>query len=110
MPALYELSVQSHWRSKRHVVFSKFAKRTPTDVSWESRLLGRGDVRRQVDDVVKGGCSVFIRRVILRRKPTAQNVITSLRMYDYAWKRIFRMRSSHRTVVKGDIKISNDVF
>ncbi|XP_041378786.1 uncharacterized protein LOC121391111 [Gigantopelta aegis] len=110
LPALYEVAVQSQRRSRRHVVFSRFAKRIPADVGWESRLLGRSDVRRQVDEVVKSGCSLFIRRVTLRSKTTAQNALTSLRLYDYAWRRISRKRSNHRSVVKGDFKISDEAY
>ena len=110
IPALYEVSVQTNFRSRRHVVFNRFCSRIPANARWENRLLNGSDVKRQVDEVVKSGCSIFIRRACLKRKTKVQNAATSLRKYDYAWRRISRKRANHRTLIKGDIKISDEMY
>ncbi|XP_045202198.2 uncharacterized protein LOC123555668 [Mercenaria mercenaria] len=110
VPALYEVAVQTKYRTRRHVVYNKlcrlgFARRT----NWEKCLLGRSDIQKQLDAVVRKGCSVFIRRVVLKKPKINTMLHKSLNRYDYSWKGVRSERVGHRKVTKNSIDISDEM-
>ncbi|KAK3610616.1 hypothetical protein CHS0354_009075 [Potamilus streckersoni] len=104
VPGLYEVAVQMKFRAKKFVVFSKFAKSCR---NWERELLGKADLKAQIDDVIKRKCKVYIRRVILNRRNVEKKVIWDIQNYDYAWSKI-KGRLGHRTVTKANVRISDE--
>ncbi|XP_069133537.1 uncharacterized protein [Argopecten irradians] len=110
-PTLYEFSVQTAAGHKRHIMYSKLCHGLTNDGKWEHRLLGQKDIRSQIEDILSKGCSVAVRRLkLINRKNSKAKAINSLRCYDYAWRRQSSLRTTHRSVVKGSVQISNDVF
>ncbi|KAJ8320927.1 hypothetical protein KUTeg_002514 [Tegillarca granosa] len=108
-PALYEFSVQIAPHSKRYVLYCRSCKGFPSQQSWESRLLGRKDIKNQINDVIEKGCCVFVRRMMLRRS-SSEAVSSALHRYDYAWRRMRKMRNTHRQVEKSLIELSSEKF
>ena len=100
--ALYECAVQRRRRTKRYVVYSVSSSGFKT--SWGSRLLDKR-AKNQVDKVLRQGCSVYIRRAILTSH-TKQEVVQSLKLYDYAWRKLRLHRFIPRRIVKSSIKLS----
>ncbi|KAJ8301215.1 hypothetical protein KUTeg_020202 [Tegillarca granosa] len=92
-PAFYEFSVQAGQDSKKFVLYCRFSKGFLPQQSWESRLLGKNNIRNQINDVILKGCSVSIRRLILRSQ--SKDVSSALRRYDYAWRRMRPIRKTH---------------
>ncbi|KAL3853581.1 hypothetical protein ACJMK2_017115 [Sinanodonta woodiana] len=104
VPALYEIAVQMKFRAKKFVVFSKFAKSCG---NWEKELLGKADLKAQIDDVIKRKCKVYIRRVVLNKRNVENKVMMDIQNYDYAWSKI-KGRLGHRAVTKANVSISDE--
>jgi len=111
-PALYEFSVQTGKHGKRYTVYSKLCRGVNNSASWEARFLGKTDIKSQIGDIIKKGCSVSVRRLIINKRSIKQtnDIASSMRRYDYAWRRQRSERRTHRTVVKSSIQISSDKF
>ncbi|XP_045199051.2 uncharacterized protein LOC123553388 [Mercenaria mercenaria] len=110
VPALYEIAVQTKYRTRKHVVYNKLCRRGfANKANWERCLLGRSDIRTQVNDVVKKNCSVFIRRMVIKTPKINTAARKSLKRYDYAWKALRSERVGHRKVTKDSIDISNEM-
>lgn len=104
-PALFEVAVQgSGGHKKRHVVFSSFSSLCLDTVNWERRLLGVN--RSQVDFILEAGGRVFVRFWIVNKQPLSESPRKCIRRYDYAWKRVRKVRSHPRDVVKGNTIVS----
>ena len=102
-PALYEIGVQSKACGKKFVVFTKFSvKGFDCGKNWERRLFGKSSIRGQLDNVIKHGCKVYIRRSLLAGKRAKNDVKQFLTRYNYAW-------SENREVVKNSVHISNEM-
>ncbi|XP_067677857.1 uncharacterized protein [Haliotis asinina] len=106
-PALYEVGVQKTPYGRKFVVFSKFCRHIPDNVKWETRLFGNKNVKAQVNNVVSQNCSVYVRRVVYRRRSSRLKTLALLKSYDYAWSRP-RSRSCARHVYKQTCTISSD--
>ena len=107
VPALYEVAVQTKYRTRKHVLYSKLC-RSGFNVkrNWERSMFSKSDLKTQIDRVVENKCSVFIRRVLIKGEKKRELVKRSLVNYDYAWKRIRSGRKDHRLVTKTNIDIS----
>ncbi|XP_069133583.1 uncharacterized protein [Argopecten irradians] len=105
--ALYEVSVQTKLRGKRHVMFSKVISGTIDNRDWEYNLLfgAKLRLRRQIKSVIEQGCKVFVRRAILDKK--SLHKVDTLNQYSYAWSRQKDTRQ-HRQVVRDDVVISGE--
>ncbi|XP_052088293.1 uncharacterized protein LOC127725398 [Mytilus californianus] len=98
-PALYEFAVQTAEHCKRYVVYCKCNKGFMLDKgSWESRLLNTPNVRTEVEDVLKKGFRLFVRRFPLKKTCATSNKMTDLGHYDYAWRGQRKERTSPRFV------------
>ncbi|VDI03697.1 Hypothetical predicted protein, partial [Mytilus galloprovincialis] len=98
-PALYEFGQNSWNRSTISFVYCKCNKGFMLDKgSWESRLLNTSDVRTEVEDVLKKGFRLFVRRFPLKKTCTTSNKMTDLGHYDYAWRGQRKERTSPRVV------------
>ncbi|XP_067679209.1 uncharacterized protein [Haliotis asinina] len=106
-PALYEVGVQKTPYGRKFVVFSKFCRHIPDNVKWETRLFGNKNVKAQVNNVVSQNCSVYVRRVVYRRRSSHLKTLALLKSYDYAWRHS-RSRSCARHVSKQTCTISSD--
>ncbi|KAH3864088.1 uncharacterized protein LOC127866744 [Dreissena polymorpha] len=107
VPAIYEVAVQIRQRSRKYVVFSKFSRRGFSGkVSWEKQLIGKKDIKAQIDKVVQKNCNVFVRRADVKTIKTRDEIENAQKRYDYAWQRIRNGRSGHRHVTKTDVDIS----
>lgn len=107
VPALYEVAVQTKFRGRKNVLYSKLCRRGFASIgNWERKFFGKPALRAQVDRVVDKSCHVFIRRVVLKGAKTLDLVKESISNYDYAWKGIRSVRKDHRQVTKGTIDIS----
>ncbi|KAK3585910.1 hypothetical protein CHS0354_038446 [Potamilus streckersoni] len=105
--AFYEVAVQMKFRAKKFVVFSKFVKSCK---NWERKLVGKPDIKAQIDDVIKRHCKVYIRRVVLKRRQVQKKIILDIQNYDYAWCKISGRRLGHRMVTKANVRISDDAL
>ena len=94
-PALYEFAVQTNEHCKRYVVYCKCNKGFVLDKgSWESRLLNKPDVRLEIEDILKKGFRLFVRRFPLGKS----NKSSELDHYDYAWRCQRKERTTPRHV------------
>lgn len=107
IPAMYEVAVQPKDRTRRFVVYCKTSKGFTSKTNWERVLLGKKDIKSQIDKVVKQNCQVNIRRAILRSAKQQEKVKPALKRYDYAWKRISAVRKCHRDCTKMSVHISD---
>ncbi|KAL3852846.1 hypothetical protein ACJMK2_016459 [Sinanodonta woodiana] len=107
VPAFYEMAVQMKFRSKKFVVYSKFVKSCR---NWERKLVGKPDIKAQIDDVIQRKCKVYIRRVVLKRRQVQKKIILDIQNYDYAWSKIPGLRLGHRMVTKANVRISDDAL
>ena len=107
VPALYEVAVQTKYRGRFHVLYSKSCRAGFNGTkNWERCLFSKPGLRTQLDKVVEKKCCVFVRRVLVKGDKTKVEVKRSLVKYDYAWKRIRAVRKDHRLVTKTDVDIS----
>ncbi|XP_060578149.1 uncharacterized protein LOC132735233 [Ruditapes philippinarum] len=111
VPALYEVSVQTNHRAKRHIMYHKLSCKgfRSLNSKWENRLLGNSNITAQIDSVVKKGCCVYIRRVLLTKPKMLNEANKCLTRYDYAWNVVKSERTGHRQVTKNSIDISNEM-
>ena len=86
-PALYEIALQPEKTTKKRVVFYKILPELVDATSWESQILARDEVQREISEAVRKKCSVFLRRAPLAQKASrVQDVMqAALHKYDYAW-------------------------
>ena len=110
IPALYEVAVLPHNRTKKIVVFCKTCKGFTSRSNWEKNLLGRKDIAAQIDAVVKQNCKVYIRRAVLKSVKAKDKVKPAMKRYDYAWKCITSIRKSHRDCSVMSVQISDPSF
>lgn len=107
VPALYEVAVQTKYRGRKHVLYSKLCRLGFSSTgNWERKLFSKSDLKAQIDKVVERKCSVFIRRVLIKGTKASEEVKKSLMKYDYAWKQIRAERKTHRLVTKTEVDIS----
>lgn len=110
VPALYEVAVQTKYRTRKHVVYSKLCRRGFANKNnWEKCLLGRADIRAQIDSVIEKNCKVFVRRAILKNQKANVSARCSLMRYDYAWRGLKAERAGHRKVTKASVEISTEM-
>ncbi|XP_045195672.2 uncharacterized protein LOC123551071 [Mercenaria mercenaria] len=109
VPAVYEIGIQTKTNAKKYVTYSKMCRGFTTKSNWEVKLLGRKDIREQIDNVVKKNCTIFVRRMVLNEDKCKDKVRQALRRYDYAWKGVKLVRDGHRNVSKGEIEISSEM-
>ena len=111
VPALYEVSVQTKFRTKRHVVYNKISPKGFGSMksNWESNLLGKSDITKQIDSIVKKGCCVYVRRLLFKKPKMLDDANKSLGRYDYAWMATKPERAGHRQVTKNSIDISDEM-
>ncbi|XP_060567147.1 uncharacterized protein LOC132725943 [Ruditapes philippinarum] len=111
VPALYEVSVQTKYRAKRHIMYHKLLCKgfRSLESNWENRLFGNSDITTQIDRVVKKGCCVYVRRVLLTKPKMLNEANKCLIRYDYAWNKVKSERTGHRQVTKNSIDISKEM-
>ena len=107
IPAMYEVAVQPKNRARRFVVYCKTSKGFGNKATWEKNLLGKKDIHAQIDEVVRKGCSVYIRRAILKGTKAHEKFKLSMKRYDYMWKPIRSVRKCHRNCTKMSVRISD---
>lgn len=107
---LYEVSVQTHPRGKMHVMYQKITSADLNHKSWE-RYLFQGSKRRryihkrQVKNVIRQGCRVFIRKADIQKRQLKQ--VEKLNKYSYAWARsISGRKRPERLVIKNKKTLS----
>lgn len=103
IPVLYEVGVQTKQHSRKFVVYSKMFRVPLSGTNWESRLLGKKEIKAQIDNVVEKNCNVYVRRMVIKGEHSKNQVKRAMSRYDYAWK---ALRSGQRKVSKGNIDIS----
>ncbi|XP_060069075.1 uncharacterized protein LOC132549169 [Ylistrum balloti] len=105
--AVYEVSVQTKTRGKRHVVYSQIVTRKGNCVDWEHDLLlgGRKRLLNQIQSVVDFGCKVFVRRALVSKRQLSK--LDSLKDYSYAWSPQKFTRKPRR-VVRDNVMISDN--
>ncbi|XP_053395001.1 uncharacterized protein LOC128555732 [Mercenaria mercenaria] len=109
VPAVYEVGVQTNTHARKYVTYSKMCRGFTACSNWENKLLGRKDIRKQIDNLVEKSCSVFVRRMLLKGDKSKDKVRQALKRYDYAWKGLNSVRDGHRIVSKGEIEISSEM-
>lgn len=110
VPALYEIAIQPKYRTKRYVIYNKLSFRGfNCGTNWERRLLGKPDINAEINGVIQHNCSVFVRRVTLKGAKTRDNIVQSLKRYDYAWKIAKSERTGHRQVIKANVTLSHEM-
>ena len=109
--ALYEFSVQHNRGCKRYVVYCRTNKGfILKEGSWESKLLNKPDVRYQIENILKKGCRLYVRRYLINKSSNweKKNYLINKSSnwektlgyrdhYDYAW-RCPRYRKKQRLV------------
>ncbi|CAL1527007.1 unnamed protein product [Lymnaea stagnalis] len=101
--ALFEVSVQSGAKGKKHTVYSRFSSHCFGTAQWETRLLSVAT--SQVDCVLQNGCKVYVRYTLVGQKQKF-SLASAVKRYDYAWKRIKTIRPGARVVTKCGVGIS----
>ena len=107
VPAIYEVAVQPAGRVRPFVVYCKTSKGFSRKSNWEKCLLGKSDIKTQIDKVVKQNCTVFMRRAVLKSEKEQDKLKPALKRYDYAWKSISSVRKCHRDCTKMSVRISD---
>ena len=123
--AIYEVAVQSKCRNnKKYVVYFHVMLNGCLDRPWDSTLFRKNPrLVRQVDDVLKQGCKVYVRRAVLPARnitcnlsgrniviPNLDGLRTFLEAtYDYAWKQRYSGTGrQQRLIVRSGCTLSND--
>ena len=98
-PALYEFAVQTLENGKKYVVYCKCNKGfSKSKASWESKLLSKPEIKKEVEDILSKGGRLFVRRYLLTKSKTSSDKLGDLRHYDYAWRGQRNERTSPRSV------------
>jgi hypothetical protein len=85
--ALYEFSVQHNRGCKRYVVYCRTNKGfILKEESWESKLLNKPDVRFQIEDILKKGCRLYVRRYLINKASNWEKTLGYRDHDDYAWR------------------------
>ena len=117
--AMYEFAVQPQDGARKYPVYYRTTEGFDR-ASWDTYLLRNKRVKGQVDQVIKKGCKLFVRRakldksakpLVLDEKPV--NSVADLKgliqeTYDYAWD--MSIRSKRRDVIKRGKLISGPSF
>lgn len=102
--AVYEVAVQGPGLNRpRHVVFSRFSRKSLTDPHWETRLLRQ--VSSQVNRAVGLDCKVYVRFCLLKHAKIVETK-RALQKYDYPWRGVRLLRAGARRVEKTGLLIS----
>ena len=110
VPAIYEVAVQPKNKTRRIVVYCKTSKGFGKKANWEKNLLGKKDIKAQINAVVKKDCHVYIRRAILKGTKAHEKLKLAMKRYDYMWKAIKSVRKCHRNCTKMSIRISDNTL
>ena len=95
--ALYEVAVRSRPGSQKVVVFTFSALTQSFSATLDHHLKNRS-MKNRLDNVLKKGCAVFVRRLLLGRSQVFRQATQKLDIYSYLWD-----KDTERSFEKDDI-------